>query len=71
MTIVYRLGANHQELKQSELETIRYALDQQIMTLNALLGECETAIVPELKETFQSYIDNMQDLLDRLPEVMN
>lgn len=71
MTIVYRLGANHKELAQSELDTIRYALDQQIMTLNALLREGETAIVPELKETFQGYIDNMQDLLDRLPEVMN
>ena len=56
-------------LSNHETGVLRYALDQHIITLRNLLKDGETAIVPDLKDTFRAYIDDMQALLDRVDEV--
>jgi hypothetical protein len=53
----------------SELNIIRYALEQHIMTINNLLKEGKAVIADEYQETFSRYIKDMQNVLDDvLPE---
>lgn len=55
-------------LSSHEANVLSYALDQHIVTLKDLLKKGETVIVPELQDTFQTYINDMQALLERVEE---
>lgn len=58
-------------LSDSELSTVRYALDQHIITLRELIDKLPegSPARESLAREFKTYITNMQALLDKLPEV--
>ena len=57
------------QISSHEASVLSYALDQHIVTLRNLLKDGDEVIVPELKDTFKTYIDDMEALLNRIPEV--
>lgn len=57
------------QISNHEVNVLTYALDQHIITLRDLLKNGEAVIVSELKDTFQTYIDDMQAILARMDEI--